>query len=528
MNSSNALITNNDIKMETCLKQAIRKSKSIKIIAAFIMESGVKLILDDLKYAVNRGAKVQILTGYYLGITEPSALYLLKMSFGSSIEIKIFKHNDVSFHPKTYIFENEISGEIYIGSSNISASALGKGVEWNYRISQKESKEAFSQFHENFDFLYNEHSLQLSDELLKAYSIGWKKSRLLNDSGNAGLKNKLFNMPYLVAEDESEYDFGESVKPFGAQIEALYYLEQSRKEVSKGLIVMATGVGKTYLAAFDSRNFKKILFIAHREEILNQAYDSFLKVMPEKSFGMFKASITENDADIIFASVQTLGKSKYLNDKWFKPDYFEYIIFDEFHHIAAESYKEIINYFKPKFLLGLTATPFRMDNKDIYSYCDDNLIYEINLKEAIERDYLVPFNYYGIYDETNYKEINLKNGKYDEKELKNALLNPKRVELVLKYFKLYGKNKALAFCCSIEHANSMTEAFVNAGIKAASVHTGDGVYSEDRKMAVKKLRSGELRILFVVDILTKGWIFLKLIRFYSLGQLNPILFLYNN
>ena len=491
MNNLNALITNNDIKLGTCLKQAIRKSKSIKIIAAFIMESGVRIILDDLKYAVSMGAKVQILTGYYLGITEPSALYLLKMSFGNSIEIRVFKHKDISFHPKTYIFENDLNGEIYIGSSNISASALGKGVEWNYKISQEESKEAFSQFHENFDFLYFEHSLELTDDLLKAYSIGWKKSRFYNEAANASLMEKLSQpQTYLVAEEESGYDTGEQIKPYGAQIEALYYLEQSRMEVSKGLVVMATGVGKTYLAAFDSRKFKKILFVAHREEILNQAYESFLKVMPEKKFGMFKASLTEKDADVIFASVQTLGKSKYLNEEWFKPDYFSYIIFDEFHHIAAQSYKEIVNYFKPEFLLGLTATPFRMDNKDIYSYCDDNLIYEINLKEAIERDYLVPFNYYGIYDDTNYKEITLRNGKYDEKDLEDALVSPKRAELVLKYFKLYGKSKAIAFCCSIKHANSMTAAFIKAGIKAASVHTGDGAYSEDRKSAISKLRCG--------------------------------------
>lgn len=502
VNHPSALITNNEVTFGSCLRQAIRKSRSIKIVASFIRESGIRLILDDLKYAVSMGAKVQILTGCYLGITEPSALYLLKMCFGNSIEIRVFKHNDISFHPKTYIFENDLNGEIYIGSSNISASALENGVEWNYRIVQDKSKEVFPQFYDNFKILFNEHSVELTDEFLKSYSIGWKKNSLLKNESNSSLREKI---TYSTGSAEEKAKYKTSlIKPYGAQIEALYYLEMARSEVSKGLVVMATGVGKTYLAAFDSRKYSKILFVAHREEILNQAFQSFSKVMPEKTFGMFKASITEKDADVIFASVQTLGKSKYLNNEWFKQEHFQYIIIDEFHHVAAQSYRKIVGYFKPEFLLGLTATPFRMDKKDIFSFCDDNLIYEINLKEAIERDYLVPFNYYGIYDDTDYSEISFKNGKYDEKELEDALSKPKRADLILKYYKRFGKSKAVAFCTSIKHANIMTEAFLNAGIKAASVHTGEGEYSEDRKIAVQKLINGELSILFVVDIFNEG------------------------
>lgn len=500
MNHTGALITNNDITFGSCLQQAIRKSKSIRMIAAFIRESGIRLILDDLKYAVSKGAKVQILTGLYLGITEPSALYMLKLCFGNTIEIRIFKHNDISFHPKTYIFEDDQNSGIYIGSSNISASALEDGVEWNYKIALDESKEVFSQFSKNFNLLFNENSVELTDELLKAYSIGWKQNNLLKNEPRSSLRYKVQNRS---AEENNVYKITQ-IKPYGAQIEALYHLEQARSEVSKGLVVMATGVGKTYLAAFDSRKYKRILFIAHREEILNQAHETFIKVMPDKKFGMFKASVTEKDADVIFASVQTLGKPRYLSEEWFKPDHFEYVIIDEFHHVAAQSYKAIVEYFKPKFLLGLTATPFRMDNKDIFSYCDDNLIYEINLKEAIERDYLVPFHYYGIYDDTDYSTISFRNGKYDEKELEDALSKPKRAELVLKYFHRYRKNKAIAFCSSVKHANTMTEAFIAAGIQAASVHTSEGLYSEDRKTAVQKLVNGDLSILFVVDIFNEG------------------------
>ena len=503
VNHTGSLITNNDVTFGSCLQRAIRKSSSIRMIAAFIRESGIRFILEDLKVAVSKGAKIQILTGLYLGITEPSALYLLKLCFGNSIEIKIFKHNDISFHPKTYIFEDDQRSEIYIGSSNISASALENGVEWNYKIVQDESKEVFSQFYNNFNLLFNEHSVELSDELLKAYSIGWKQSSLLKNESASSLRKKIHDATRGSGEENAAY-ITIQIKPYGAQIEALYYLEQARSEVSKGLVVMATGVGKTYLAAFDSRKYNKILFVAHREEILNQAYQSFSKVMPEKTFGMFKASTTEKDADVIFASVQTLGKAKYLNGEWFEPNHFQYMIIDEFHHVAAQSYKAIVDYFKPEFLLGLTATPFRMDNKDIYSFCDDNLIYEMNLKEAIERDYLVPFNYYGIYDDTNYSEISFRNGKYDEKELEDVLSKPKRAELVIKYFSRYRKNRTIAFCSSVKHANTMTEAFITAGIPAASVHTGEGTYSEDRKIAIQKLKDGELSILFVVDIFNEG------------------------
>jgi superfamily II DNA or RNA helicase len=173
---------------------------------------------------------------------------------------------------------------------------------------------------------------------------------------------------------------------------------------------------------------------------------------------------------------------------------------DEFHHVAANSYKGIVDYFKPKFLLGLTATPFRMDNKDIFEFCDDNLVYEINLKEAIEREYLVPFKYYGIYDETDYSKINFSNGKYNEKELEKALSVVKRAEFVLKYYKMFGLKKTLAFCCTINHANFMTKEFNRSGLKAVAVHSGDGEHTEERDKAIERLKSGALDIIFVVDI----------------------------
>jgi superfamily II DNA or RNA helicase/HKD family nuclease len=501
----NTLLTNTKATLLSSLKQAIRNSSKIKILAAFIMESGVRLILDDLIYALNKGAQIQILTGYYLGITEPSALYLLKMSLGESVDMRVFKHKSISFHPKTYIFQDDDKGEIFIGSSNISMSALEYGVEWNYKIVKNNIEEEFNQFLLNFEYLFDEHAFRLDDEALKNYSIDWKKNRLFDDVSKEHLEQKDNPAGNGVSETAETYEIIQQIKPFGAQIEALYHLNKTREEgMDKGLVVMATGVGKTYLAAFDCLKYKRILFVAHREEILNQAYKSFQRLMPQKSFGQFKASTTQKDAEVIFASVQTLGKESYLNETYFKPHYFDYIIIDEFHHVAANSYKGIVDYFKPKFLLGLTATPFRMDNKDIFEFCDDNLVYEINLKEAIERDYLAPFKYYGIFDDTDYSKIDFKNGKYNDKELEKALSVQKRASLVLKYYQMFSLKKTVAFCCSVSHANFMAGEFNRLGITAAAVHSGDGEFIEQRDKAIELLKTGELKVIFVVDIFNEG------------------------
>lgn len=324
----NKLITNTDIKLLSCIKQAIRNSKKIKLLSAFIMESGVRLILDDLIYAMENGAEIQILTGYYLGITEPSALYLLKMNLAEAAEIRVFKHKNVSFHAKTYIFQDELKGEIFIGSSNISMSALESGVEWNYNIVKNTEDHEFKQFVDNFDILFKEHSIMLDDETVKNYSIGWKKNRLLKNSTVIDIKDE--EVLGKVSEPETLYSIKKTIKPFGAQIEALYYLDRTRQnDMNKGLVVMATGVGKTYLAAFDCQKYKRILFVAHREEILKQAYESFSKIMPDRSMGFFKAGSYIKDADVTFASVQTLGKETYLNETWFKRNHFDYIIIDE-------------------------------------------------------------------------------------------------------------------------------------------------------------------------------------------------------
>lgn len=297
----------------------------------------------------------------------------------------------------------------------------------------------------------------------------------------------------------------QEISPRGVQIEALYELEKFRDNGEKrGLVVAATGVGKTYLAAFDAKNFNRILFVAHREEIIKQAEKSFKKVCPNKTSGFFYSEEKTQDADMIFALVNTIGKKE--NLELFDREYFDYIVIDEFHHAAADSYKNLLEYFKPKFLLGLTATPARMDNRDILKFCDYNIPYEINLKSAINRVILVPFRYCGIYDATDYSEIKIVNGKYNENQLGQALSNGNRADLILKNYQKYELSPALGFCSNIEHCDYMAEYFNEHGIKSCSVHSGNSnnKYCMKRDEAIQKLKSGEIKVLFSVDIFNEG------------------------
>lgn len=478
------------------LQQAFKKAKSVDIIVAFLMESGVKLIAEDLKELVQRNVPIRILTGNYLNITQPQALYMLKDLLGDKVDLRFYNVKNRSFHPKAYIFHYEEGGDIFVGSSNISRSALTSGIEWNYKLSKSDHAVDFQQFYNVFEDLFLNHSIIVDEEELKRYSKSWIRPKVYKDFEN------------IENVEEKEIDKIIPIfEPRGAQIEALYGLRKSREDgFDKGLVVAATGIGKTYLAAFDSRAFKRVLFVAHREEIIKQAAASFRNVRQKDSIGLFYSDVKENDKDLIFALVQTIGKDEYLNEDCFKRDYFDYIVIDEFHHAVAGNYKNIIEYFKPKFLLGLTATPERLDNKDVFALCDYNMVYEVRLREAINKGWLVPFRYYGIYDETvNYEQIDFKNGKYDEKKLEEALMLNKRAELILKHYEKYSSSSALGFCTSKNHAEYMAKYFSENGVKACAVYSGaSNEYSKHRETAIEMLKKGEIKVIFSVDMFNEG------------------------
>jgi superfamily II DNA or RNA helicase/HKD family nuclease len=479
------------------LIHSLKKAESVDIIVSFLMESGVKMLLGELENALKRGTRIRILTGNYLGITQPSALYLIKRKLGDRVDLRFYNEKDRSFHPKSYIFHYSDYSELYIGSSNISRSALTSGIEWNYRFNSKNDQKNYDTFFRTFEELFENHSIVIDDEELRRYSKNWHRPAVSKDIDK-----------YDVADQESE-DTKVRVlfEPRGAQIEALCALEDTRAEgARRALIQAATGVGKTYLAAFDSKEYERVLFVAHREEILNQAAVSFKNVRNSDDYGFFNGNEKCNDKSVIFASVATLGRTEYLNERYFSPDYFNYVVIDEFHHAVNDQYRRIVDYFKPQFLLGLTATPERMDGRNIYEICDYNVPYEISLKDAINKGMLVPFHYYGIFDDTDYSGLHIVRGKYDEKELNEAYIgNVHRHDLIYKYYCKYGSKRALGFCCSRAHAEEMAREFCKRGIPSAAVYSSaNGDFSEDRSAAIEKLKNGEIKVIFSVDMFNEG------------------------
>lgn len=479
------------------LVNSLKRADSVDIIVSFLMESGVKMLIKEFENALKRGARIRILTGNYLGITQPSALYLIRKRLGEQVDIRFYNEKNRSFHPKSYIFHYEDYSELYIGSSNISKSALTSGIEWNYRFNSRNDKDNYEKFFNTFEDLFYNHSIVIDDEELKRYSKNWHKPAVSKD---------------LERYDEEYYSDIESkvrplFEPIGAQIEALCSLDDTRSEGAKrALVFAATGVGKTYLAAFDSVNYEKVLFVAHREEIIRQAANSFKNVRNSDNYGFFTGNEKCTDKPVIFASVASLGKDTYLNERYFKPDYFDYIVIDEFHHAVNEQYRKIVDYFKPQFLLGLTATPERMDGRNIYEICDYNVSYEVSLKEAINKGILVPFHYYGICDIIDYSNINIVNGLYDKKELNEVYIkNTERYDMIYKYYMKYGSKRALGFCCTREHAEAMAEDFCKRGIPSVAVYSNsDGEFSEDRKTAINRLIKGDIRVIFSVDMFNEG------------------------
>lgn len=486
-----------DNKLIYPIQQSIAHAKQIDLVVSFLMESGVRLILEDLKDAVKRHVPIRILCGAYMSITEPSALVLLKNELGFNADIRMDVNQCRSFHPKCYIFHDENGCHAYIGSSNLSASALTSGVEWNYRVDSQTDSMNLNQICEEFEELF-EKSRILDEELLNTYCQSWKKPPIVRQ----------IEFDDRLNDQELVNHSLDTVKPHGVQIEALYALKKTRENGNKkAMIQAATGVGKTYLAAFDSLEFQKVLFVAHRKEILEQAARSFHHVRPDQSLGFIDGDHKDMDQDLTFASVATLCSDNILQEDVLAPDAFDYIVVDEFHHAAAQSYTKILNYFKPKFLLGLTATPQRMDGRSVYALCDFNVPYSINLQSAINRGLLVPFRYYAIYDQTDYSTMRKSNGRLNIQDLEEAYsLNLERNQLILKHYRKYPSKQAIGFCASKNHALQMSRFFNENGISAAAVYSGskDDQYMMTRQKALDELRQENLQIIFTVDLFNEG------------------------
>lgn len=498
------LVTGN-LKEE--LSALLSDASSIYILTSFVMKSGVSLLAPFLKEAASRGAEVKICTGDYLYVTQPDALQKL-LDIDPKIEIQLYRSNGRSFHPKAYLFQNEDGqGYFIIGSSNLSRSALTSGVEWNLIVNEEIDQDIYQEALDAFiKTFHHEQTVPINEETLKDYRIAYdnyhnRHPNLLKEWTEAEEEELTLpaqSEPQIIMETSAPFTV---ISPRQAQQEALDMLISTMEEgYTKAMVVMATGLGKTYLAGFFVQNFKRILFIAHREEILGQARESFRKIMPERTMGLNNGKEKEGEADCIFASIYTLGIHRHLAS--FSPNDFDLIIVDEFHHAAAASYKKVINYFEPQFLLGITATPDRMDGKDVYATCDGNVAYQLHFIEAIQKQWLAPFHYYGVYDETDYSQITWLGTRYDEEELASFQLREEMAEKIVEAWKTYKQTRTISFCSSIRQANFLSDYFNTKGYQTVSLNSQ--TVGITRMEAICQLDQGVIDIIFTVDLFNEG------------------------
>lgn len=473
------------------LSAAFARANRVDFAVAFVKATGLRLLLPDFQALADShtGHAIRFLTSDYLDVTDPQALRLLLLLQERGAQVKVFTtQTGGSFHLKAYIFSQWKAGELldgtaFVGSSNISRQALQEGLEWNYRVNHPSDVgflEAQSRFEELFAHPAN---VALSDAWIEAY------------------EKRRQPPPRAVAPGSLEQE--PPPTPTAVQQAALDALLRTREDgFKRGLVVLATGLGKTWLAAFDAAALgaRRVLFVAHREEILDQAAATFVRLMPDRRVGSYTGKARDANVDVLCASVQTLSKTEHLNR--FSRQHFDYVVVDEFHHAAASSYKRLLEHFAPSFLLGLTATPDRTDQSDILTLCDDNLVHSCALFEGIQADLLAPFHYYGIQDEAvDYREIPWRNGRFDTEQLANKLATMARARHALKHWQEKGQRRTLAFCVSQRHADFMAAQFQQQGVAAAAVYAGSSL---GRAQALEMLDAGSLQVVFSVDLFNEG------------------------
>ncbi|MGL5617163.1 MAG: DEAD/DEAH box helicase [Sarcina sp.] len=450
---------------------------------AFITTSGITPLLETLKNLEIKGVKGKIITTDYLTFSEPRALRKL-LNF-SNIEIRVYSKEN--FHTKGYIFKHKNHYRTIVGSSNLTQTALTKNKEWNLKVSSLEDGQLTTRVIKEFNELWRE-AEQLTLGWIETYEDIYKKQIEFTR------KSKV---PRI-----SQY----KLRPNKMQIAAIESLNSLREEgKDKALLISATGTGKTYLAAFDLRNYnpKRVLFVVHREQIAKQAMESFKNVFGDnKSMGILSGKKKEVHCDFVFSTIQSLSKDEIL--KSFDSNHFDYIIIDEVHKAGAKTYDKILSYFKPEFLLGMTATPERTDDFDIFKVFDYNIAYEIRLKQALEEDLLCPFHYFGISDITVDGQL------LDEKTEFNDLVKSERVDHIIEKINFYGfsgeRVKGLIFCSNKEEGKSLSDSFNERGYNTIAL-TGENS-QEEREKAIERLEKDQgddlLDYIFTVDIFNEG------------------------
>jgi superfamily II DNA or RNA helicase len=494
--SQSELFTGNNagISLESEIKKEILSSDKICFLVSFIKWTGIRIFEKELFEFTESGGKLEVITTSYMGATDLKAVEYLSSLKNTEIKVSYNTDNE-RLHAKAYLFFRNTGFHTgYIGSSNISRSALTNGLEWNLKVTTKEVGHIIDKFQKTFDTYWQDKEFELFDKIhhTEKLRVALKKERTIERNNPAAY-----------------FD----IKPFPFQEEILEKLEAERLVHNRyrNLIVAATGTGKTVISAFDFKNFKrqnsnaKLLFIAHRKEILQQTQATFQGILRDNNFGeLWVDGIEPEHYDAVFASVQTLNNK--INSLKLSESFYDFIIVDEVHHIAASSYRPILNRFKPKILLGLTATPERMDGEDILKDFCNTIAAEIRLPEALNRKLLCPFQYFGITDSIDLTSVSWSNGRYLPSELSRIYTqNDKRVGEIIynlnKYLKDINDVRALCFCITQEHAQFMAEKFLLAGLKSDYLVSSRNELRDELR---RKFLSKEINYLFVVDIFNEG------------------------
>jgi superfamily II DNA or RNA helicase len=494
--SQSELFTGNNvgISLESELRKEILSADEIYWLVSFVKYSGIRIFKDELEEFTHSGKKLKIITTSYMGATDVKAIeYLAKFP---NTEIKVsFNTDHERLHAKAYLFlRNSGFHTGYIGSSNLSRSALTNGLEWNLKVTTQEISHIIDKFKKTFETYW-------ADKEFELYRPGVDREKL-----SQALKVQRTGAP------EGILTFFH-LKPFPYQAEILDKLASERliHDRYKNLVVAATGTGKTVISAFDYKRFQdaspraRLLFVAHRKEILEQAQATFRHVLRDANFGELWVDGQEpGNYEYVFASVFTLKNR--LGDLQLSLNFFDFIVIDEVHHLTASSYRPILEKFDPKVLLGLTATPERMDGEDILKDFCHTIAAEIRLPEALNRKLLCPFQYFAISDSVDLSNVSWRNGRYDINELTQLYTSEdQRVSEVFKNCEKYLTDvqdvRALGFCVSQEHARYMAEKFTLAGLKAAYLTSAN---AHQRDEIRHQLRSKAISYVFVVDIFNEG------------------------
>lgn len=492
------------------LKREILSSDIIDMLVSFIKWSGLRCIMEELRTFTDGGGRLRVITTSYMEATDYKAI--IELSKLPNTEVKIsYDVSRTRLHAKAHLFKRETGfSTAYIGSSNLSNPALTSGLEWNIKVTEKDSFDIVRKFEATFESYWNDHEFRTfhpeegADHQLLKQALAKNKDK---------------------GEDALYYPF--DIQPYFYQKEILERLQVEREVYGrkKNLVVAATGVGKTVISAFDYKGFFKankgkarLLFVVHREEILKQSQRTFRAILKDPNFGdLLVGSHVPTSIEHLFVSIQSLNSKSLI--EMTTPDYYDYIVVDEFHHAAADSYQSLLSYYEPKILLGLTATPERRDGKSIVSYFDDTIASEMRLTEAINRKLLSPFQYFCVSDSVDLSKLKWSRRGYEIKELENIYTSSKLrsmqiVESIHKYVTDLEQTKGLGFCVSVEHAKYMSEFFNSVGIPSIALY-GD-VATSIRREAQGKLVSGEITFIFVVDLYNEG---------IDIPEVNTILFL---